>query len=525
MNKSNSLSSKKHKWKITLAKIFNWCFLIAVTLILVCSIGFISQNDNLRYFNHYLVIVGIILAIIIGAFLIYTTFNFFKKKSKKINLIFQKVNWFLIILLAFIIAFTVQVKFEDFDPQYCINTAKELYPTMNWQNVKCGNQFGGYYYALIRNYHMAPFIYLEALVLKFFSLINIKLSFADILALGTYTNMIMLLIAMYLAFRLIKKYCKISTQTGFTFLLLINIPLFTTVYYVYTDIPALLTIMIILNAYDSFIQTKKFNNKIFFIVIIILTSIIGALFKFNVLIALFAIIIHYFLTYNWKHSIKFILILLVPTMLSINAIKHTVSITSPVSQSKLGIPATNWINMSFSKVSINGGYNEESYQHTLKLKKKYHTNSKVAKVEIKELLNGIVHNPKRYLYIIYRKIGATYGIGTYEFNSPFIKKYATHPQMANTIFGQLLYGKYNKLLLYSSFILQLSLFLFMDIGIFFLIRQKCYLSNLTIWMLTLFGNMFVLLFWETRSRYLIAFIGVIYLISCIGIEQLQYRKK
>lgn len=521
MKDSISSTEGSKKWQITLAKIFNWCFLIAMILVLTCSIIFISGNDNLRHFNRFFMIGIIILAVAIGASLIYTTFRFFKNRSDTWNHRVQVINWILIILLAFTITYTVQMNYQVYDGQYCIHTAQELYPTMNWHDVPFGNKYHGQYYALIRCYNMAPLIYLQALIFKVFSLIGIKLSFAGMVTLGTYANTIMLLISMYLAFRLVKRYCRVSTQTGFTFLLLINIPLYATVYYVYTDIPALLAVMIILTAYDTFTHANNTKSKSICISIIILTSIIGALFKFNVLIALFAIIIHYFLTHNWKHNIKFILLLLIPTMLGISGAKRGITATSPIPQDELGLPATNWINMSFSSTKINGGFNEKSFKHTFNLKDKYHSNKKVSQIEIKEFITNLIHEPSKYLYIMYQKIGSTYGIGNYDFNSAFRLEYLTNLQMKNTILSQLFYGKLKTIFLYSSFVLQLSLFLFMGLGTFILIRKRRYFSFSLSWMIALFGNMFMLLFWESHARYVLAFIGVIYIITCSYIEQIE----
>lgn len=509
-----------NRHKNILINIFNWCFIISTFLIITCSIIFICNNDYLKNYNIFFTISIIILSIFIGSYLIYTTFKFFKFKSKQWNYKVQKINWILIILLVLIVACTVQMNYQTVDGKYCINTARLLSSTLNWQDIPLGNDTYGRYYALVKCYNMAPLIYLQALVFKFFSLIGIKLSFAGMVALGTYANMIMLLIAMYLAFRLIKKYCKVSTQTGFTFLLLINIPLYTTVYYVYTDIPALLSIMIILTAYDSFINSNKFKIKVFLLTIIISVSIIGALFKFNVLIALFAIIIHYLLTHNWKRNIKFILLLLVPTMLGISGIKHAITITSPIPQSELGLPAMNWINMSFSEVKNNGSHSEKYFKHTFKLKKENdNSNQIVNKIEFKEFISDFCHRPQYYFYIMYRKIGATYGTGTYQFNPKNIEDFLANKWAKKLPVGQLIFGKTKNLFVHSSFVLQLSLFLLMGLGTFQLIRRKIYLSPITPWMLTLFGNMFMLLFWESQARYLLPFVGTIYMIACFGIEQ------
>ena len=38
------------------------------------------------------------------------------------------------------------------------------------------------------------------------------------------------------------------------------------------------------------------------------------------------------------------------------------------------------------------------------------------------------------------------------------------------------------------------------------------------WIIALFGNMFLLLFWESHPRYLLAFLGPIYLVLCLAVS-------
>lgn len=44
-------------------------------------------------------------------------------------------------------------------------------------------------------------------------------------------------------------------------------------------------------------------------------------------------------------------------------------------------------------------------------------------------------------------------------------------------------------------------------------------------MITLFGNMLMLLFWEAHARYLLAFAGTIYLITCFSLDKLIKEKQ
>lgn len=505
--------------KNILGRIFNYCFIIAIIIILGCSIFFISGNSNLGKVNRVFLILIVTVAVVIGVALLWTTFRFFSKKSEYFNLNIQKINWIITIIMAFIIAYTVQMNNQLSDGHSCIKIAQQLAPTMNWHDVPYGSQASGYCYALIRCVNMAPLIYLQALVFKFFALISIKLSFSGMVAIGTYTNTVLLLVSLYLAFKLIKKYCSISIQTGFSFLLIINIPLYATVYYVYTDIPSLFAVMLIITAYDTFISTEVKKKKVNSIIVIISASIIGALFKFNVLIATCAILIHYLLINNWKKNVKFILLLLVPTLIGISGIKHEITATAPIPKEEIGLPATNWINMSFNDSKTNGGFDNRYFAHTYELKAKYKTNSKVSCIELTEFINSFVHHPQKYFYIMYRKIGAIYGQGTYDFNSFFRANYLAHPNMKKTPLGQLFYGKFRKIYLYSTFVIQLSLFTFTGIAVLKLIKNKIDVSNVTPWLIALFGNMFMLLFWEAHARYLLAFVGLIYMIACLGFEK------
>lgn len=500
---------------------FNYMFLIASIIVLGCSVCFISFHTKLQSLSAVVAIPIVILPVLFFSCFLILTLRFFRKVNEKKNRKIQILNAALIIAVSFLITYFVQMTSQLSDGRNCVLISKQLSQTMNWHNV---SNFG-LHYALRQCSNMVPLIYIQALVYKLFSMIGYNLSITHMIALGTYLNTIMLLWAFMLIFRIVDRHFPKYIGTGLTFLMLINIPVFQTVYYVYTDIPAMLTVMMILDGYDHFLITSDSNKKIFWLLIIIMGSFIGALLKFNVLIATFAIIIHYMLTEKLRKSSKLIIAILIPVALLVGGTKSFMISTSPIPKSQIGLPTINWVNMSFNDVSKNGGYDSQYFDHTFKLYDKYHTKKEVSKVEMSELFKGVNHHPSRYLYIMYRKIGATYGNGTYSFDDFFSSKHLAHPQLRYNLLGEFLYGRYRKAYLYATYIIQLSFFFLMMCGFIKIIFNKINIMNEQPWVIALFGNMFLLLFWESHPRYLLAFLGPIYLVLSLSINVILKNKR
>lgn len=512
---------KKNRTQSRILNSFNYMFLMASVIVLVCSVWFISFHTKLQSLNAVIAIPLVILPVLFFSCFLILTFKFLKKIDEKKNQKLQIINAVLIIAISFLVTYFVQMTNQLSDGRNCVMISKELSQTMNWHNV---SNFG-LHYALRQCSNMVPLIYIQALVYKLFSMFGWNLSVTHMIALGTYLNTIMLLLAFMLVFKMVDRHFPKYIGTGLTFLMLINIPVFQTVYYVYTDIPAMLAIMIILNSYDHFLIINDRDKKIFWLLLIIMGSFVGALLKFNVLIATLAIVIHYVLTRSLKKSVKLTVAILIPVALLLGGTKSFMVSTSPIPKSQIGLPAINWVNMSFNDVSKNGGYDSQYFNHTFKLYDKYHTKKEVSKVEMSEFLKGISHRPSRYLYIIYRKIGATYGNGTYSFDDFFSSKYLAHPQLKHSLLGEILYGKYRKAYLYATYIIQLSFFFLMMCGFIKIIFNKINIMNKQPWIIALFGNMFLLLFWESHPRYLLAFLGPIYLVLCLAMSVISKTKR
>lgn len=493
---------------------FNYMFLMASVIILACSVCFISFHTKLQSLNAVIAIPLVILPVLLFSGFLILTFKFFRKIGEKKNQKLQIINAVLIIAISFLVTYFVQMTNQLSDGRNCVTISKELSQTMNWHNV---SNFG-LHYALRQCSNMVPLIYIQALVYKLFSMIGWNLSVTHMIALGTYLNTIMLLLAFMLMFKMVDRHFPKYIGTGLTFLMLINIPVFQTVYYVYTDIPAMLAVMIILNSYDHFLMINNRDKKIFWLLLTIMGSFIGALLKFNVLIATLAIIIHYVLTRSLKKGVKLTVVILIPLALLLGGTKGFMVSTSPIPKDQIGLPAINWVNMSFNDVSKNGGYDSQYFNHTFKLYDKYHTKKEVSKVEMSEFFKEVSHRPGRYLYIMYRKIGATYGNGTYSFDDFFSSKYLAHPKLKHSLLGEILYGKYRKAYLYATYIIQLSFFFLMMCGFIKIIFNKINIMNKQPWIIALFGDMFLLLFWESHPRYLLAFLGTIYLVLCLAMS-------
>lgn len=469
-----------HPWQNTLLKIFNFCFLIATSLVVILSIIFISGNANLKHANRILMAIIISSVILIGIKLIFTTFRFFNSKSKTWNQRMQFINSILILIIAFVVAATVQMSSQLADGYGCLHIAKQLSHSMNWSSLSQGsNHELGYFYPLLRCANMAPLIYIQAIAFKFFTFFNIKLSITNMIAIGTYLNTILLLASLYFVYLMLKKHCRPATVTGFSFLSLINIPLYATVYYVYTDLPSLFAVTIILYSYDSLLSHPIKIKRNLYLLAIIISSIIGSLFKFNVLIATIAILIHYCLTHSGRKFLKMAMVILIPIFIGISGTKAIIFYTSPVPSNKIGLPAINWVNMSFNDPKNDGGFDEKYFTHTFKIKQEVKTTKKTGQIETKEFIRDFIKNLGYYFHIIYLKIGTTYGQGTYDFNSFFRSDLVANKYLKKLPLGQLLYGKLAKIYLYSSFILQLAMFSIMGLGIFSMLRKRIISSTMS----------------------------------------------
>lgn len=368
---------------------------------------------------------------------------------------------------------------------------------------------------------MIPLIYVEALIFKLTALLHLSVTYVQFIGVATYVNTIMLLASLWLTWRLIHKYCANYIATGFTFLILINVPLYATVYYIYTDIPSLLMIMLMITCYDAFLSTSRPTNKVLAMIGIILFGIIGACFKFNVMIVAMAIAIHYLLSHHFKKAIIFDLLILIMTVCGTKVINNAMVTTSPVPKDEIGLPAINWVNMSFAYPD--GGYYGPYFNHTYHIKDQVKTNKKVSQIETKEFFTETLANPKNVANVIYHKIGNTYGIGSYDFYSFFRKEDAVHNN--HHFLPELPYGKYSKLYLYSSFILQLATFLIMFIGLVKLIIMKQGITFTHVGMIGLFGDMLMLVFWKSHARYLLAFVGLILWTTCFAMDKITTDTK
>lgn len=315
--------------------------------------------------------------------------------------------------------------------------------------------------------------------------------------------------SIYLTLRLVNEHFPIYVTTMFSFLTLINLPLFVMIYMVYTDLPALLVVSLLLTEYNALL---KHDKKGWYLVLLIVTSIIGIQIKTNTFIVTIAIIIHYFLTHkSIKNWIKLIICLFLPIIIGTKLITNVLTINSPISKENIGVPKIHYLLMSLN--SKNGKFDQKALKHTYEIKL-HHTTAETNKIETKEYLNEIKNNPMILFKSWINKIGNTYSNGVYDFGA-WVKDWGIiHSQDNRNILSALAYGKLHRIYIYGYSLLQLVVFLFITISLFIKIKYQQQANFSSFLEISYFGNMFLLLFWENSGRYLIAFALILTYLVC-----------
>ena len=488
----------------------NFIFIWLLTIILVAS--FLYSNTVYNTIQQW-PLFGLTLltvVILIGIFIC------LKKLSPRFLKIITWINVFLIVILTIASYTTIRIK-PGFDTYYCFEGAWEyLHHHCNWHLINPG--ITHYFFYQCNN--LLPLTYIEMFLQRCLALIGIH-QFNTVYLIFCALNIVMFWSTVYLLYRLIKRHFSQYIATGFTFMVFLCWPFYIILDMFYTDWPAMLANVGILYCYDKLLNTNLRKNKNINIILIIICAIIGALMKFNVLITLMAIVIHYWMTHHsWRKFFVFALLLFIPTIGIETGLSKLSLINAPLPKTELGYPNINWPLMSLN--AYNASYNDKWMSYTAKLKKHYKNTKKVSQIETMQYLNEISNDPQKLINSIATHIENTYPDGTY--GSLLLTTWSPlHKHQDNKSFiGSFVYanGNNRNIYLYWTTAFSLSLIALMLIGIItFIVRRQAIDFNYAI-ILTVLGNMLLLLIWETRSRYLLAFAPLMIYLACWGINEL-----
>lgn len=501
--KSNKL---RHGFLIFANFILVWLF----TIILVAS--FLYSNfvyDTIQQWPLF----GLTVVTVIVLIAIFWTL---KKLSKHTLKIITIINVVLIVGLTIASYATIRIK-PAFDTYYCFEGAREyLQYHCNWHLINPG--ITHYFFYQCNN--LLPLTYIEVFLQHCLSLVGITNFNTTYLVLCS-LNIAMFWGAIFLVYRLLKRHFDQYIATGFTFMVFLCWPFYIILDMFYTDWPAMLTSVGILYCYDNLLRTDVEHKQVINIILIVVCATIGSLLKFNVLITLMAIIIHYWMTHkSWKKFLVMVLVLFVPTIVIETGLSKLSLSNPPIAKSELGYPNINWPLMSLN--SYDASYDGDWMTHTANLKKHYKNTKKVNQIETKEYFNEISNDPQKLINSISTHVINTYTDGTY--GSLLLTTWSPlhHHQDNKSFIGSFVYakGKNRNVYLYWTTAFNLSLIALMLIGMLTLIIKRHAIDFNYAIILAVLGNMLLLLVWETRSRYLLAFAPLMIYVACWGINEL-----
>lgn len=271
---------------------------------------------------------------------------------------------------------------------------------------------------------------------------------------------------------------------------------------IYTDTASLSAVSALLYLISVFYTKKKIGVYIF--------PIFGLLILFGFLLKATAVIIGvaFFITLLLsKMAIKkkIIVALFIICPFILGNLAWTSFYAAKIEPSKV-IPKTHWLKMGLAG---HGGYNNDDFVST---QNAIYNNEDVNKnciEEIKKRLTG--YGLLGYLRFLSRKISYTWGDGTYYI--PYkLSRSPIHPDnILSDIFNS--NGKYNGIYIRVAGALHLAMLVILLIGAFL---TRNYSDNITlICKLSIIGIFIFFLFWETRSRYILNYTPVMFVLAGI----------
>lgn len=342
-----------------------------------------------------------------------------------------------------------------------------------------------------------PVLLLFVGIMRFLDFIGIH----DYLPCLIIINMLVVILSIVCLYIFIYRRTNLSHITTLSFLLVIIIPLYTYTTIVYTDTLTMIFPILSLLMYDFFYHSENRKFKYVCLVFLGICLAIGALIKANVIITSIAIFTHYFMTTKWKSSLIFMVVLLIPFIFKNYVYQKVIDPIIPVENEELGYPTTYWLMMGLNQSGkIYGGFNIEDLHITAELKKERLSN----------------YGVQGYLEFLSKKINFTWGEGTYYAPDKLIRS-----PLGESKYQEYVFGDKKTTFVYGSQISHtLILFLIVIVGCS-LFRKR--ISFEVVLSITLFGVFLFLLFWETRSRYLILYIPVMLALASHGLNKINCK--
>ncbi|MBU3851109.1 MAG: hypothetical protein H9901_00130 [Candidatus Paralactobacillus gallistercoris] len=217
------------------------------------------------------------------------------------------------------------------------------------------------------------------------------------------------------------------------------------------------------------------------------------------------------------------LILIIPTGILVKTSNELTLINAPYPESELGFPVINWPLMALN--DKDASYNDATMHYTARLKK-HHSVAEVAKIEEKQYLQESLTHPLKFIGSLFTHIKKIYTDGTD--GSLLLTTWSAdnNGEMANLV-SKMVYvnSPYRNVYLAWTTAFNLTMILLILIGVIIKVLKKEPVAYVDALILTVLGNMLLLLVWEARSRYLLMIEPIIICLACWGMNQILMNKQ
>ena len=329
---------------------------------------------------------------------------------------------------------------------------------------------------------------------------------------GIAINIMMILLSIIITYKLCIILFHQEKATLFLIMMLFCTPLYLYASTFYTDTLALLFPPLILYTYVKYDQKKDMRvlNKLGYLFLISCYSFFGLKLKTTILIVLVAIAIVLFLQRRYLDLMKRVTIvacsmMVVSSMFNVAIDKS--GIFNFAMKDAGTVPYTHWIMMGMIG---DGGWSEEEYNYTYSFETVEEAQQGNVDI-IKDRLTQ--YGVGGYLKFLTHKATVTWQDGTYSgtyYTDLYpLKRTNAHEFVTDS-------GIYKKYITYFSQCCHMLILIFILVGLFKRICNK-QIDYMTIAYLALFGLLLFLLLWESKPRYLVHYIPMIYLCAIDGI--------
>lgn len=492
-----------------------WNLFNIVFLIIFLFITFGSLFTNQAVSKH-----GNPMLLLISTFIVLTLwiFLFIKWNKKSINQQNEKKYFILIfsILLLFqlICSYELAVNPSNWDFGSIFESAK---------NLAIGQPINNEYFNMCSN-NIFPMLFL-ALFFKISSVLGI----GHYLTIGILLNILLIDLGIMSAYLIVRKIFNNKISLLFLIICLFISPLYLYAPIFYTDTLSLIFPTTLILIYLHIKDINEFNvKKNIYIVIFGLISFIAIKLKATTAIVIVAIFIDILLSKKNKNIIVVLFSIITYLLFNpiyLNFVNKTEIFNFDISN-KSGFPTTHYLMMGLSSREINGRvingiFNEEEVKNTLSISdynQREQYNIKVIKSRLNDL--GVIGTIK----FMYKKTLHNFGDGTYF--AP--EKLILNPKNKNNIFKDYVYenSKYFDLYYYFAQGVQIAMLLLMTFGSLLYLKNNKY-EEINVFRLSTFGIFCFLLMWESRSRYLVNYVLIMFICIIPSLEYIggKYEKR